>query len=474
MTYLRAASLVAGLTLSAPALAEPITASPQAFNPYSRTAQAITGPIILSDTRAVFGNGSAVELKLIDPTAEGAWEFMSEETSQAQLFEVSGDPGELLQGNTLCSGPPHFMTALQDESFGSWVLELAFWDGDEQPTSINSPGLCGTYSYGMNAPVEAVTPEVAAAPPTTEVTPSPAAQEAESGARQLRPIGDEEQAITGAVTLLPTRLTFESGGALDLEAIQDPPSWAVGIGSGAEPWRLYEVSGDAGLLLNGKPLCEGQAPRFMSTEERPFQGSKEEQWIRMEFYVSDPREASFLYQALACAHFAYKTAPLPEGGGIFGPAPEPVSPGKWQVSRTTNPLDDSPTVLLQLKADSGQSRFGEPVFFVARCRSNTTEAWIVWNDYLGDDSHDVYDEWKYVTLRIGDAPASEERWNLSTDNEATFAPGWAGDLLKRIRGADQLVVQTIPYGENPVTAVFDTRGLDVVLPQLAETCHWSP
>lgn len=43
-------------------------------------------------------------------------------------------------------------------------------------------------------------------------------------------------------------------------------------------------------------------------------------------------------------------------------------------------------------------------------------------------------------------------------------------LLKLMLEADQLVVQTTPYNESPVTAVFDIRGLDVVLPELAETC----
>ena len=42
------------------------------------------------------------------------------------------------------------------------------------------------------------------------------------------------------------------------------------------------------------------------------------------------------------------------------------------------------------------------------------------------EKSDVYDEFKFVTVRVGDAPAREERWSVSTSGDATFAPGWAG------------------------------------------------
>ena len=57
--------------------------------------------------------------------------------------------------------------------------------------------------------------------------------------------------------------------------------------------------------------------------------------------------------------------------------------GKWDVSVDVNPIDDSKTVTLILHADSGKSRWGKPVYLVARCKSNTTDLYIGWNDYLG-------------------------------------------------------------------------------------------
>ena len=97
----------------------------------------------------------------------------------------------------------------------------------------------------------------------------------------------------------------------------------------------------------------------------------------------------------------------------------------------------------------------------------------MWHDYVGDDSMDVCDEWKWVEVRIGSAPSERQRWGVSKDNKATFAPDWAGGLLKQMVGEDRMLLQVTPYGESPVTAVFDIDGLEVPLRELAETCNWS-
>jgi type VI secretion system VasI family protein len=166
-------------------------------------------------------------------------------------------------------------------------------------------------------------------------------------------------------------------------------------------------------------------------------------------------------------------APPPKAAPESAVAPPPESIGKWQLSRRKNPLDDSETVVLRLAADSGRSTRGETISMVARCMSNQTELYVVWNDYLGDDSHNVYDDWKRVTVRIGEEKANEQHWSISTDTTATFAPAWAGNLLKRMLEADRMILQTVPYNENPVTATFDIRGLRAALGPLAETCGWS-
>jgi hypothetical protein len=147
--------------------------------------------------------------------------------------------------------------------------------------------------------------------------------------------------------------------------------------------------------------------------------------------------------------------------------------GKWQLTDRLNPIDDTKTITLTLTAESGRSRFGHPVRFVARCLSKKTDVYIVWSDFLGNDSQIVHSNWKDITYRIGQKPAVSQRWPVSTDSKATFAPNWAGQLLKAMLDETKFVAQVTPHGESPVTAAFDIRGLREVLRPLANTCGWS-
>jgi type VI secretion system protein VasI len=153
--------------------------------------------------------------------------------------------------------------------------------------------------------------------------------------------------------------------------------------------------------------------------------------------------------------------------------PEAVAKaGKWTVSRDKNPVDDSERVILRLEAESGTSRWNDPIVFIARCQSDDTEAYIVWSDYLGNDG-DFRNEYKNVTVRIGSEQASTQRWTVSTDSKATFAPDWAGGLLKQMAGSDKFIAQVTPYNENPRTAIFDTTGMAQAMEPLMEVCGWT-
>ena len=161
--------------------------------------------------------------------------------------------------------------------------------------------------------------------------------------------------------------------------------------------------------------------------------------------------------------------------GLDRPQPEPVDTvgtGKWSVRKDVNPIDDTTKVIASITADSGTSRWGNTINLVARCQSNQTEVYAVWHDYVGDDSNDVYSDWKYVTVRIGDASAKRQKWGVSTDKKATFAPDWAGDLLKEMADEQRLILQLTPYGESPITAVFDINGARAAFSPIAETCDW--
>lgn len=152
--------------------------------------------------------------------------------------------------------------------------------------------------------------------------------------------------------------------------------------------------------------------------------------------------------------------------GLNGPQTKKVNVsgnGKWVVDVATNPIDDSKTVTLLLKADEGKNRWGSPVAMLARCRSNETDLFIVWNDYLGSEAD--------VLSRVGTEKARTRRWSMSTDKKATFHPHPIA-FLKSMMEADSLVTQVTPYNESPVTAVFDIKGLNEAIKPLRETCHW--
>jgi type VI secretion system protein VasI len=137
--------------------------------------------------------------------------------------------------------------------------------------------------------------------------------------------------------------------------------------------------------------------------------------------------------------------------------------GQWKVSVDVNPIDDSKTVTLILDADSGKSRWGKPVYLVARCKSKITDLYIGWNDYLGREAD--------VLTRVGDNQAITQRWSMSTDKKATFHKKPIS-FLKEMLASPKMVAQVTPYNESPVTAIFNTSGLENAIEPLRETCNW--
>jgi type VI secretion system protein VasI len=137
--------------------------------------------------------------------------------------------------------------------------------------------------------------------------------------------------------------------------------------------------------------------------------------------------------------------------------------GKWNVFVDVNPIDDSKTVTLSLDSDSGENRWGESVFLIARCKSNTTDLYIGWNDYLGSEAD--------VLTRVGDNKAITQRWSMSTDKKATFH-STPISFLKGMLTSTKMVAQVTPYNESPVTAIFNTSGLENAIIPLRETCNW--
>lgn len=154
------------------------------------------------------------------------------------------------------------------------------------------------------------------------------------------------------------------------------------------------------------------------------------------------------------------------------PPAQEAEPSNWVTSEDINPVDDTRTRRAFLLADEGTSSTGDAISLTIRCQSNETELYVNWNDYLGDDSHDVYDDWKNVTVRVGAAEAATQQWTISTDSNATFAPDSPVALIRRMLKTDRIVFQTTPYNENPVTAVFKLKGMEKAVAPIAQGCGW--
>jgi len=143
----------------------------------------------------------------------------------------------------------------------------------------------------------------------------------------------------------------------------------------------------------------------------------------------------------------------------------PTGTGKWRVSIETNPVDDSTSVTALLEADEGRTDDGQQPNLVLRCRSNETELYITWGEFINAKAPEVL-------TRIGSAPPDTFEWTVSTNREGTFFPGDDIAFIRRLLDANRLVARMTPYQESPITAVFDLRGIRSVVRPLQQTCGW--
>ena len=137
--------------LAGPASSQPLLEKPMAFNPYSETAMAITGPVILSTTKMVFETGKFINLEMLDSQAAGGW-GASGDLPVAQVFRVLGSAGPLRRGNTLCGDQPvTYMAAWNENTSEFKLLGIAMFTGLDAPTGVAAQGICATYFFSMDA-----------------------------------------------------------------------------------------------------------------------------------------------------------------------------------------------------------------------------------------------------------------------------------------------------------------------------------
>ena len=117
-----------------------------------------------------------------------------------------------------------------------------------------------------------------------------------------------------------------------------------------------------------------------------------------------------------------------------------------------------------LNTDEGNDRSGKPFQMTVRCQNTRTEVFISWRTFLGTRGLEV-------TTRIDKSPALTSYWSVSTDNVASFMPQPV-TTLKKFEGASRFLVNLTPYGEGPITAVFDISGSREAFNDIRRDCKW--
>lgn len=173
--------------------------------------------------------------------------------------------------------------------------------------------------------------------------------------------------------------------------------------------------------------------------------------LREIYAEAEPVERLEAYDALVEELFQEAEQPLPERRSSERNGTSATD--RWIVNVDTDPLSDETVVFFALPASSGQSRYGETPLLALRHSGSAQDVYIIWHDYLADES-------QMIEYRVGEGRTQRRGWPVSTDNEATFYPGDVGDFVRQLAEAERLVARTTPYNESPVTAVFDLSGLE--------------
>lgn len=141
--------------------------------------------------------------------------------------------------------------------------------------------------------------------------------------------------------------------------------------------------------------------------------------------------------------------------------------GKWIVRSEKSPINDATNVVLYLKSEkevrSGYNTVSPSL--IIRCSEKKTNAYIIWDLYLGMDS-------TTMLTRLDKESAVTKSWSISTDYKAVFVSGSDVAFAKELMLHKTLLVQITPYGESPVMTTFEIGGLTDAIKPLREACNW--
>jgi hypothetical protein len=129
----------------------------------------------------------------------------------------------------------------------------------------------------------------------------------------------------------------------------------------------------------------------------------------------------------------------------------------WYLSTETDRMDNTPTVYLAKRAESGQGGI-----LTIRCIRRRTELVVATNDILDNGN---------VPIRFDDAKPQQQVWSEASNHQGLFSPDPIG-LARQLTKIDSLLFEYRPFDKQATTIEFKVAGLAENLGTIADACGW--
>ncbi|MEP2656353.1 MAG: hypothetical protein ABJH07_11460 [Sedimentitalea sp.] len=266
----------------------------------------------------------------------------------------------------------------------------------------------------------------------------------------LTPLDRPALTEAGPIIVSDSKLIFSDGSQIGVTEVPgnfDPE----GLPDDTQATFLAIEDADIGKSLPFE-TCDGQPFRYVLAMEQPEQG-----FVTL-LFGTNAEQATFFDHV--CRRYLFQRPPR----ASKGPDGEELS-GKW-ILQKVGPEDGGPAVGIILPADTGANAEGKPYAFIARCKNNTTDAFVAFNEQKSGDA-------LMTIVDIAGQSRKQEFWGLSNNKSSAFVPGWAGDFLKSMVRGDQMTLNFAERGRVDFDVEFDLRGMEPVLRELSTACNWS-
>lgn len=172
-----------------------------------------------------------------------------------------------------------------------------------------------------------------------------------------------------------------------------------------------------------------------------------------------------------------QTPPYREASNIETGSVGSGTPGDstaWAIDQASSPINDMTNVDLSISSEHPvPAKFGGALRLklAIRCREGKTSLAVHFGDHFMTSSK--YGDWGKVTYRVDRLAAAEALWVHSSDNAELMIQGPpAIELATGMVSASNFLIRAVPFGEMPLTASFDVRGLENAIAPLRTACDW--